>query len=229
MPLHWALISEVGHYATLAPLVICLIRSLAKREPTPEAWLLSGAFFVSFITDQIGIQLALEGRNNWWTIYIEAPIQFGLFAAVVAQRRAIRSMAVMGILMLGLVGALRGTLGRPETLTQVIGGLLVSWLVIDVPRLKRYRPALLVYCLAAAPFLLAMGSIDPYAPVWPWIWTGYVGTRVVALSLMSWALVREVTQEAPHGSWLVDHPRERRVGVRGVGGGDRHVLAQTKR
>lgn len=184
-------VQEAGHWCAAVPLLACFIQQLRHRNPTPDAWLLSCAFFVSVIADSVMAITAASG-NNWWIAYIYTPIQFALFVAVLTQARALRTVALAAILMLAIVSAARGTLGAPETVVQVLGGGLVGLMVLEQPRLGRYQSALLIYCWATIPFLIIMGATVPAIDgVWVWSWGIYQLVRVTAMVLMTIALVRQ--------------------------------------
>lgn len=225
----WDALSYLSYWGSVLPLVACAVLRILKRDPKPDAWLLSAGFFVSFLADSLAALLAIRGINNWWLSYVFAPLQFGILIAVVAQRREVRTVALTGLLILGLVSALRGTLDSPETLVKVVGGLLVGWLIIDIPTLKRFRIPVLLYCVASIPWLLAMGAVPRIEPVWLWLWAGYLLTRILALGWMTVALWRALpVVEVGHGFGEHQIPRERRAGIRRPRSGHRHVLAAPK-
>jgi hypothetical protein len=192
------LLAEMGHYAGALPLLVCVLVALARKEdPPPAAWLLSAAFFVSYVADTIAAPLGARHLNTWWLGYLYAPLQMGLFAMVVAQHRAVRSVTVTALLLMALVSALRGTLAAPETMVQVVGALAIAWLAWGSDALGRYRAPVLLYCVAGAPLLLLMGVIDINARAWLYVWAGYQVVRVVALGWMTWALVRKEVSYGP--------------------------------
>jgi hypothetical protein len=194
------LVGQVAHWAALLPLIVCVVLALRRQLAAPEAVLLACAFAVSFIAEQGGRALALQGINNWWISYVAYPIQFGLFAALLTDR-PVRSVAVAAVFLMAVVSALRGTLGAPETLVQVCGGALVGFFALEHKRLAPYRAALLTYCIATIPFLLVLGFLQPNASgFWIVSWLAYQAIRVFALLMVGRALfVTESQREVPDG------------------------------
>lgn len=185
-------VQEMGHWCAALPLLMCFIQLLRKRDPSPDAWLLSGAFFISVIADTIGAQLAKMGLSNHWISYTYTPIQFGLFVAILLHARAMRVVALLFLLTAAVVSATHGKPGVPETIVQVLWGGAVGGIVLGNTRLGRYMPALLIYCWAAIPFRVVMGWATP-ALDGPWIfsWSTYQLVRVTAMILMSIAIIQQ--------------------------------------
>jgi len=208
----WDALSYLSYWSSTAPLLVCAVLWCLRRNPTEEAWLLSAAFFVSFIADSLGAVLALRGINNWWLSYAFAPLQFGLLIWTVAEQRPVRNVALIGLLLLAAVSAVRGTLDAPETFVKVIGGAVVAVLVLEGPMVRRYRGPVLLYCLGAIPWLLAMGAIPRERPLWLYVWVGYLVTRIVALGWMVQVVNTPVlTVEVRHGPGEHQVPGERRT------------------
>jgi len=177
--LQWA-----GWFAPLVPVAVCL----AVRGRGPNAVLLACAFCVSFVADTMGAVYANAGVNTWWLGYVYAPIQFSLLAAIVIEDRAVRHAAVLSIVALGTVSALRGTVEAPETVVRVIGGVAIAWLAGH--HVSRYRRPVQLYCAGAAPLILVMASVPRTAAVWPVAWGLYQGLRIFALVWLAWAILR---------------------------------------
>jgi len=221
----WDLLSWASYWSSVVPLFVCLILWASGKNPIQEAWLISAAFLVSFVADSFAAVLALQGANNWWLSYLFAPLQFGLLIAAVTERRDVRTVALIGLGMMAVVSLTRGTLDSPETFVKVIGGAVVGLLVFDGAA-RRYRVPLLLYCLATAPWLLAMGAVPREHVAWLWIWAAYLLTRIAALGWMARVLVRPVlTLEVEHGPGEHQILGERRARVRSARGGARSGVA----
>jgi hypothetical protein len=226
----WDVLSYLSYWSSILPLLACAVLYLVKRPASSDAWLLSAAFFVSFIADSLAAALAQQGINNWWLSYAFAPLQFGLLLYVVSARTDVRNVALIGLLLLAIASVTRGTLDAPETFVKVIGGALVGLLVLHGP-VRRFRGPVLLYCMGAIPWLLAMGAVPREQPAWFWLWVAYLITRITALGWMVRALTRPTltVEEVRHGSGQREVFGERRARVRRAGGGARHGLATKQR
>jgi len=225
----WDILSYLSYWSSTLPLLACAVLYLLHRHPSTDAWLLSAAFFVSFIADSLAAALAVQHLNNWWLSYAFAPLQFGLLLYVVSIRNDVRNVALIGLFLLAIASATRGTLNAPETFVKVVGGAVVGLLILEGP-IRRYRGPVLLYCMGAIPWLLAMGAVPREQPAWFWLWAAYLVTRILALGWMVRALTRPVlTVEVQHGSGQHQVFGERRTRVRRAGGGGGHGLATRQR
>src|SRR5688500_4321128 len=163
----WDVLTYLSYWGSILPLLACAVLALLGRARSADAWLLSAAFFVSFIADSLAAALAVQGTNNWWRSYAFAPLQVGLLLYVVSTRGDVRNVALIGLMLLAVVSVARGTLEAPETFVKVIGGAVVGLLIIEGP-VRRFRGPVLLYCMGAIPWLLAMGAIPRERPAWFW-------------------------------------------------------------
>lgn len=191
------IMQEIGHFAPVLPMAVCLLLMLRKREPSPDAVLITCAFFISFIADQMGAFMAEQGMTNRWLFYVYGPIQFGLLAHVLAPS-GLKRRAVGIVLLMAVISAVSGV-SDAETLVSIAAGLMITMLVATVP-LGRFKAPIVVYCAGAIPFLLMMEASPP-ATHGPWIvgWFGYQAVRVVALLWLSYALMRQPGLEVSDG------------------------------
>lgn len=223
----WRVLGEFGHWASLLPLAFCAIQYLRQRDPEPNAWLLSAAFAVSFLADQVGARLQAHHVNNWWVAFVYTPLQFSLFAAIVTRRFPVQVMGVFLLMVVGILSLIRGPVTEPETMVHVIGGLLVGWLAFDSRPMEKYRTALLVYGLATAPFLIGLAVIPWSSGWWLPMWGGFQAMRLLALAFMVRALWTAPTLRLE----VTDGPRTRqataghRTSVRVADGRHRHAMA----
>lgn len=209
------MIRAVQVAATYAPLVLVLACLAVewKRTVSPEAWLIVAGFFVSFIADTVGYSLAAMGRNTWWLTYVYVPLQFGIWITALTRSRAVRWVGVLGLLAIAGSSLLRGPLTVPETVVQVGAGLGVAWLAWGIP--APYRPALLLYCLGAVPFLVGMAVLPMQHPGWLWVWVGYQSVRLLAVGFMVRALLPRPHLEVVDGRGHASSGRgERRLARR---------------
>lgn len=227
----WRAFGEVAHWASLVPLLVCVVvwmRShYSEHIPEPNAWLLAGAFAVSFVADQVGARLQAHHMNNWWVIHVYAPLQFSLFLVIVTRRFPVQVLGVFLLVLIGVLSILRGPLTEPETMVHVIGGLLVAWLVYDSQPMRRYRSAVMVYGLGTAPCLLALAVLD-WSSVWWWpTWGAYQAVRLVALGLMVRALWTAPTLrlEVSNGPRTREAAVGHRPPLRVAGSDNRHAMA----
>lgn len=179
----WVLVSEIGHWSSVAPLLACAVLAHRRQHVTPEMWLLSAAFGVSFAADQVALRFALAGKDNMWLGLIWAPIQFGMFGAVVAPTRAVRVMVLAFLGAVTLAAALQSPAPQVSTVVQVVGGLVVAFLVWQSPTFRPYRGPVMVYGLLTLPGILVFGSV-PFGSTWYAGWMAYHAARVLALLWM---------------------------------------------
>lgn len=211
----------VGYLGPLVPLIACAIAG-HKRRYNPDGWLLAFCLAVSLGGDSLMRGFAEAGATNtWWVTYLYAPLQFAAFAWVIPERRATQWAGVFVILLLGFISWRRGPITQPETIVEVGGRLWMAWLLLGVPRLRRFKPSLLMYA-AGAPFAFLMLEIPTSAPAWVLVWALYQFTRFAAFVLF----VPAVRQRAPRLVVEVSRARLRtREGTRttslGVHGADR--------
>lgn len=183
----------VSYLGPLVPLIACAVAG-HKRRYNPDGWLLALCLAVSIGGDSLMRGLAESGSpNNWWVTYFYAPLQFAAFAWVIPERRAAQWAGVATILILGFISWRRGPLTEPETIVEVGGRLMMAWLLLGVPRLRRFKPSLFMYA-AGAPFAFLMLEIDDkYSTAWVVVWVLYQFTRFAAFVLF----VPAVRQRAP--------------------------------
>jgi hypothetical protein len=223
----WRVLGEVGHWASLLPLAFCALQYLRHRDAEPNAWLLSAAFAVSFLADQVGDRLAAYHVNNWWVTFVYTPIQFGLFVAIVTRRFPVQITSVFLLGLVGILSFIRGPVTEPETMVHVIGGLLVGWLAFDSKPMAPYRTAILIYGLATVPFLGAMAVIPWESAWWLPMWGGSQLMRLLALAFM----VRAIWTAPTLRLEVADGPRTRQAAaghrppVRVADGRHRHAMA----
>lgn len=182
--------SDLALYAGAIPLVAVFVAKLLGRDLHWENWLIAAACAVSFVQDVWANELLQGGRNNWWLLYLFAPLQLALFAVVVMRQPLLRWAIVASILALAALSAHRGPLDRPETLLGVgYGGLLAvfAWFTADLH--ENGRP-LAVYLGGTVPGLVAIELVPPEHPGWLAAWLLYQVPRVVALVWLSTTLVR---------------------------------------
>lgn len=219
-----------GYYAAAVPLAVCVWLGFRTkdRDPSRDAWLLSLGFFISFMADTIAHPLAQAGLNTWWLSYVYAPVQFALFVAVVAQHRTLRSIVLVGVVLLAIQSVWRDTLHSPETFVRVTGGVLVCFLLWGVQTLRCYRAPLWIYCGLTFPLLLAMGNLPTTDPRWLWIWAGYQLLRVTALALMTWTLVRKEVAYGGPRKFQSGRPDQFSLGLLDSHGSIHQVAARQK-
>lgn len=225
-------IAELGHFAPLVPMLMCVVLQIFGRNPSPHAWLLTCAFFVSFISDQIA---AVTSGFNLWLFYFYAPLQLGLVAAVLAPTLKVRAITIAPILIAaGISIAFSQGFANVEYLTQVIGGLVIVYLMKNLRlQISWYALPLTVYFVLTIPPLLVMGYTTP-ALSGPWFnaWATYQGLRVLALVLMAGVLVWKpyLRLEA-----VTDGPRtgeitaERRSAIGAFGSGYSNAVEEARR
>lgn len=177
-------------WAGLLPLAAVAWLGMRRKLPELDVVILAVAFALSFAFDLFGKALFDRGVPNQWLTYCLAPIQFGLVMTVVAPAEGRR--IVWGFfLVLVALSVLRGPWQAPEAVVQVVGGLWIGLVVYRQPALERYRLALLVYFVAAVPFLLPRAAMVPSASTgWLSLWAGYELVRVLGLSLFTIAVLR---------------------------------------
>lgn len=245
MPLWVDVLRWAAYGLAILPLVLCVVLRIAKRDPVPDAWLLSAAFAVSFFMDWAMRHMIDTGASETtaWVGYLGYPIQFALLGAIVAQDRVIRIVVVALIVLMTVVSlgqmavfvvAQRPVLIPPETAVRVVGGFMVGYLIWGVPSLVRFRVPVMLYCLACIPGIMAMVIIPRTIPEWFLGWGFYKVVQIMALGWMAWAVaqphLREVTHEPR--SLQAAGPRVPVAMGRGpdrVGGGHRHIRAAPKR
>lgn len=179
-----------AHWIACLPLLACAIVVLRKQALPPAAYGLMLAFLVSFFQDSAALFLRNQHMTNVWLQYVFSPIQFVWLVWVVAHDRAVRTVAVSGVLLAAVNSAQYLPYRHFETITQTMGGAIVVILILSQQKTIIFRPALLVYCGLAIPFILAMGAFPP-AVSGPWYgaWLSYQAMRAIGLSLFTYALV----------------------------------------
>lgn len=226
------IIAELGHFAPLLPMIACVILTLRGRQPSPDAWLLVCALFVSFLTDQFGAYLAHRGTHNLWLSYVYAPIQFGLLISVLSPSRAWRVVLLGVIVVAAAISPLLRGFARTEFLTEVIGGILVGLLLLrQSPAAGIYAGALMVYCVATIPALVTMGSYAPSISGPYFVgWMLYQALRVAALLLMMIAVVYRpnLQLEVIRGPRAGEATAGGRIAFGPAGGGDHHAVAAAR-
>src|SRR5690606_38102102 len=106
--------------------------------------------------DAVGLYLRAQGVNNWWLLYVYAPIQIVMLLAVVARSREVRLVLTLGFVWTALLSAMRGPLTAQEVVIQGTGGLVVWFLAWQNRDVRAFEPALRAYCLWATGPLVGM-------------------------------------------------------------------------
>lgn len=182
--------SDAALYAGAVPLVVMFGAKLLGRDLHRENWLLAAACAVSFVQDVWANQLLGSGANNWWLLYLFAPLQLALFAAVVMRQPVPRVAIIASIVALAGLSAHRGPLDRPETLLGVGYGGLLAVFAWWTEELHENRVPVALYLGGTLPGLIAIELIPVTHPAWIWGWLLYQVPRVVALLWLSTTLVR---------------------------------------
>jgi hypothetical protein len=195
----------------LVPLAAVVWEILRGRKPDPDAILLVCAFAISAITGWMDWQLRANGHETLWLTYVVIPVQFAVIMSVVQPREHQRIVW----LFYGLLVAVSWAGADQQSIemgVHVVAGAWIALVAYRQPAVAPYRAALVLYCGATIPFLLALGFQAPRLTAgWIMTWTGYQTVRLIALTLMAYAVVAEPRTRM---EVVTDEPRDHRAAGR---------------
>jgi glucan phosphoethanolaminetransferase (alkaline phosphatase superfamily) len=203
------LAEQSGYWASVLPLLACLVMGTRGRDPIPDVWILSVGLAVSFFVDTVAADLAARGLSTWGLTYLLAPIQYGVLLLAVTRHRPVFVLFLVALVALAVASTARGPLTAPETVVEVVGGLVVGWLALgreDLP----HRRALWTYCLGLAPLLILLAAVPRDRPAWLSIWVAYQAVRVLALVWLTGGILQGATNGRTNDRHFMGERRSRR-------------------
>jgi hypothetical protein len=188
-PFRWTQVAAIG--IGLVPLAAVAWATLRGRKPSPQVVLLACAFALSFADGLLAWKLRANGHETLWLTFVVIPVQYAVLMAVVQPREHQRIVWLFYALIVAASWA-GGDRAGIEMFVHAVAGAWIALVAYRQPDVARYRTALLLYCGATIPFLLAMGFLPPSMAM-PWVgaWTSYQLTRLSALSVMAWAVLAQ--------------------------------------
>lgn len=185
----WAQIVAIA--VGLAPLAAVAWVTLRGRRPGPAVILLACAFALSFVDGWLGWLLRGNGHPTLWLTYVVIPVQYALIMAVVQPREHQRIVWLFYLLLVAVSWA-GADYQSVEMGVHVVAGAWISLVAYRQPEIARYRAAVLIYCGASIPFLLALGFMAPRLTAgWIMTWTGYQMVRLMALTVMAYVVTTQ--------------------------------------
>jgi hypothetical protein len=188
-PFRWTQVAATG--ISLLPLCAVAVAVLRGRKPPCEVILLACAFALSFADGLLAWKLRANGHPTLWLTFIVIPVQFAVLMAVIQPREHQRIVWLFYALIV-LASWAGGDRAGIEMFVHAVAGAWIALVAYRQPEVARYRTALLLYCGATIPFLLAMGFLPPSMSM-PWVgaWASYQLTRLSGLSVMAWAVLAQ--------------------------------------